>query len=306
MKKLVCTLLALVMLLNLCACGSADKDDVSAQQPATSENTEEPKQKDEEKKSDTTQSFIDAINVETATEKGICGADLTWYYLDNVLVIKGTGAMTNYEVFINNAPWDEKDLEDDIHWVIIDEGITSIGDLAFCGEEYALLSKVVLPSTLETIGDSAFASCTSLASIEIPDGVTYIGDGAFWRTALTEVTIPGNVTYIGSGAFGETQITEITIPDNVKAFGPNVGAVESIVIPANITALFEFGNNISTITFEGNAPTMDLSTWSEGTAIAGLPAENSERPQSEITIYYSGSGFEPYIEACPGYNWVKK
>lgn len=245
MKKLVCALLALVMLLSLCACGSADKDGVSPQQPVTSGDTEKPEQDEVEKKSDTTQEFIDAINVETATEKGVCGTDLTWYYLDNVLVIKGTGAMTDYEAFVNNAPWDKKDLEDDIHWVLIEEGVTSIGNAAFDGAGgYELLSKIVLPSTLETIGDSAFYSCHALSSITIPKNVVYIGDGAFWEKTMTEIVI------------------------------------------------------------EGDAPEMCLD--STGTALIGLPGANSERPQSEITIYYSGSGFEPYIEACPGYNWVKQ
>ena len=39
----------------------------------------------------------------------------------------------------------------------------------------------VIPSTVTYIDDSAFAGCTSLKSIEIPDNVVTVGDGAFFN-----------------------------------------------------------------------------------------------------------------------------
>ena len=56
-------------------------------------------------------------------------------------------------------------------------------------------------SICATIGNWAFANCTSLTNIIIPNSVTSIGDGAFNSTSLTGVTIPDNVTSIGDGAF---------------------------------------------------------------------------------------------------------
>ena len=52
------------------------------------------------------------------------------------------------------------------------------------------------------LANSAFDGCTSLASIEIPDSVTSIGDFAFWYcTSLTSIEIPDSVTSIGDRAF---------------------------------------------------------------------------------------------------------
>ena len=52
------------------------------------------------------------------------------------------------------------------------------------------------------IGDYAFAECSSLTSVTIPDSVTTIGFGAFAVcSSLTSVTIPDSVTTIGNGAF---------------------------------------------------------------------------------------------------------
>ena len=61
---------------------------------------------------------------------------------------------------------------------------------------------MTIPSTVTTIGDNAFAHCSSLTSMTIPSSVTTIGDSAFAScTSLTSVMIPSSVTIIGYGAF---------------------------------------------------------------------------------------------------------
>ena len=68
---------------------------------------------------------------------------------------------------------------------------------------------VVIPSSVTnngttysvtSIGDRAFAYCSSLTSVTIPNSVTSIGDAAFLDcSGLTSVTIPNSVTSIGGG-----------------------------------------------------------------------------------------------------------
>lgn len=224
MKKFTALLLAFILVIGLTACGSG----TGAGNGTGSGNTSTGGI------SKSSQEFIDALNAENAEEKGVCGADLTWYYKDNVLVIKGTGTMNDYDYFREiEAPWYDKGLMNKVHWLIIEDGATYIGDEAFSG--IGSLSKVELPSTIETIGDGAFAHCDSLSSITIPSSVKELGDSAFSCISLTSVT------------------------------------------------------------FEGDAPKME-----EADSIF----DNYELEQ--LTVTYSGSGFEPLIEAYPEINWVKK
>lgn len=64
------------------------------------------------------------------------------------------------------------------------------------------LSEVKIPSSVKTIGDSAFYNCSSLNELTIADTVKTICDAAFYGcTGLTKVTIPASVNYIGEYTF---------------------------------------------------------------------------------------------------------
>jgi hypothetical protein len=72
-----------------------------------------------------------------------------------------------------------------------------------------------LPVT--AIANNAFAFCTGITSITLPEGVTEIGYGAFaFCTDLASITIPATVTAIGGDAFAScTSLVSITIPASV-------------------------------------------------------------------------------------------
>ena len=74
-----------------------------------------------------------------------------------------------------------------------------------------LVTDLVIPNSVTSIGDSAFEDCTGLNSITIPNSVTSIGDFAFCSCkGLTSVTIGNSVTSIGNDAFrGCTGLTSI-------------------------------------------------------------------------------------------------
>ena len=81
------------------------------------------------------------------------------------------------------------------------------------------VKKIVIEEGVTSIGNSAFAYCRGLISITIPDSVTSIGEWAFdGCTSLPSITISSSVTSIGAYAFSKcSSLTSITIPDSVTS-----------------------------------------------------------------------------------------
>ena len=133
-----------------------------------------------------------AINIGASAASGTTG-DCTWSLDDaGVLTISGNGTMGDYT---DCGPWGTSITE-----VIIEDGVTSIGDSAFynCND----LKYLTIGDNVTTIGDHAFYDCDSLYSVDIPGSVTTIGDYAFvTTTAYLHIKVPYTVVNIGESAF---------------------------------------------------------------------------------------------------------
>lgn len=82
--------------------------------------------------------------------------------------------------------------------------VTKIGSMAFA--DCSKLKAVELPDTITCIEEMAFFGCESLTSIVLPDSVTYIGKSAFLYCELASLYIPDSVTEIGDHAFDDSLI----------------------------------------------------------------------------------------------------
>ena len=205
-----------------------------------------------------------------------CGDNATWEYDEatKTLTISGTGDMTDWTLLGSDVPWADKAA--DIEKVVINSGITSVGDLAFRG--CTALTSVTIPSGVTSIGDGAFSG-SGLTSVTIPDGVTSIGDAAFSDSGLTSVTIPDSVTSIGNSAFQNcTSLTSITIPKNVNSIGGEA---------------FDGCTNLETVTFKGATPPATMGNE----VFKGCSSDLTITvPEGKADDYKNADGFEDLSE----------
>ena len=178
------------------------------------------------------------------------------------MTIRGTGPMENYDFLsYRDMPW--RDAIPKIKRLIVDDGVTSLGDCVlhgFDGEHDAeSLEEVTLPEGLTYLGNYAFFGAAKLKSITLPSTLTTIGLAAFDECAgLTDITIPSNVKTIKEGAFGGTGLTSVTIPDKVETLGQGVfkscTQLTSINIPKSVKSMgaemFGYCDALTCITFE--------------------------------------------------------
>ena len=212
-------------------------------EPTQPEETTEPTQPEEttepttpmEGTVDSAETTTDAMNAVVGSGK--CGDNVFWSYNSNgELRITGYGPMEDYSDD-DYAPWDYYGIKK----VVIESGVTSIGNNAFAYLEDASIYSVTIPSTVTRIGDWAFAGCEILTQITIPASVTELGVGAFAESGLTSVTIPSGVKHISNQLFnGCAYLSEVTLPDGLLTIGEyaffdcELGAID---LPDSLTTI---------------------------------------------------------------------
>lgn len=214
----------------------------------------------------------------TVVKSGSIGDRITWTLdSEGVLRIDGTGAIPDYGDPHHGgpkSPFYQLNLNNNVHTLIVGEGITSIGNYAF-GE--MRFSGAVLPSTVERIGDYAFYYCQSLRSVQLPEGLKSIGVCAFCKcsgllfirlpdslsaieesafldaTKLMGVDLGKGLETIGPSAFQSCKLQYVAIPDSVKtiadyAFSSNNGLTE-ITLGTGITSIkaHSFPNTVKAV-----------------------------------------------------------
>ena len=103
---------------------------------------------------------------------------------------------------------------------VLENGLHMVGSYGISNNAY--LTDVKMASTVQYLKNNAFSECTALESIELPEGLLYIGNQAFQGDPLKSVDLPDSVKYVGTQAFeslkydystGSTVITYVGAPE---------------------------------------------------------------------------------------------
>ncbi len=178
------------------------------------------------------------------------------------------------------------------------------GDLYLNGKS---VTNLVIPDGVTEIGDRAFCGCNSLKSVTIPDSVTSIGNYAFYYCdSLTSVTIPYSVTTIGNYAFEDCYLlTSITIPDGVTTIGDRAfcgcDSLESITIPYSVTtigdmAFYSCGKLREVYCKRTTPPSIGEDAFSHNAYIRRIYV-----PTASVNAYKSALNWSDYSSVINGY-----
>lgn len=249
---------------------------------------------------------------------GNCGypneEDVTWEFDNGLLTFTGTGAIKTYSTEDPRAyPWYSHN--EDVQFVIIDEGITNIPAWAFA--MYENLVSISIPSTLKTIGWAALEE-TKLWNIWLPEGLETIEAYAFMMTQFSTISIPSTVTEIGERAFGYCDnLTSVgcyaTVPPTLgsNAFGDS--NIETVYVASAKVDTYksaegwsEFGDKIQSPagycgpngSDEDEDDDVTKATWAFDMVTRTLTIEGTKmgqfnRPWESAGMGGSGGGFNP-------------
>ena len=180
------------------------------------------------------------IDIEASAFKG--DTSLTEVYIP--LNIQNATVRYTYNTSSNIA-WGIFDGCKSLSTVNFAEGTEHIHSGMFAGSG---LRAVVLPDTINQIGEYAFANCVSLETVELSEELTEIKEFAFSAcTALTGIDFTEKITTIGKGAFrNDTALTDVYIPLSVQT--------GSVMYSYNNDSkrawgIFEGCKNLTTVTF---------------------------------------------------------
>ena len=221
--------------------------------------------------------FLLPEKAQAVETSGTCGENATWSFDEatGTLTISGSGAMYNWS---KNEMNEWFDLANRIKHIVVDEGITTIGDGAFarCGA----LETISLPSTLTSIGAWSFDNCRRLAQIDIPESVVAIGASAFYNcVSLKEFVFPKGV-----------EVVEYNVLENV-------GNIDRLVIPSNIKEIrsqaLKGCYSLTLVEFQGDAPIIGKDAFKDVAFTALYPADNSTWTEDVFQNYEGLIGWYP-------------
>ncbi len=126
--------------------------------------------------------------------------------------------------------------------IVVPDGVTKIADKVFSDKGRILLLSVKLPEGLTEIGDEAFYGQYYNESVNFPQSLKKIGESAFCQNSLVNIRLPDSIEYIGEQAFSlNRRLTTVVLPSNLTEIFDETFSycfeLRSIFVPESVTKI---------------------------------------------------------------------
>lgn len=245
-------------------------------------------------------------------DSGYCGGEgdgtnLTWKLdSEGTLTISGKGKMADFihdgnDSFGSKQPWIEHKYS--IRKLVLGSGITSIGAEAFCSGTSMLWQELEIPDGVTSIGDNAFSNTYFYGTLKIPDSVVSIGDYAFASCGNFNgsLTIPDSVVSIGDYAFydctgfsGDLNIGDGVVKIGERAF-EDCGFTGSLNIGSSVSTIgwgaFEHAKFTGSLTIPDSVTDIGFQAFYECTGFNGSLSIGAGIKELAHYVFYGCTGF---------------
>ena len=122
--------------------------------------------------------------------------------------------------------------------VLGDTPVTKIADRAFWGNKN--ITSITLPEGISSIGELAFCHCTALQAVSLPNSLKTIGEISFAENEMvTTITIPSGVAVIENGAFRNCErLTSILVDEDNGYFS----SIDGNLFTKDGTKIIQYAN----------------------------------------------------------------
>lgn len=173
--------------------------------------------------SETVSSLLGVVEAHAAVLNTWDSYNTTVEYDGTTITVKakpGTnGMMSDYTSSSHPAWISNTTISNSVTRVVIEEGVTRIGNEAFKG--MTNMAEVSLPKGTAVIGINAFNKCMKLSTVNVLGNITST-PSSFQPGTITQVNIAEGVTELGNYLmYGQINLVNITLPSTLKKIGSN-------------------------------------------------------------------------------------
>ena len=233
MKKFITFILCALCVFALFSCADNKNADGTNETAGTTEQVSQNTspdvtEKENQNSAGTEQKKLEKNPIPAGAAENACGENLTWSFDSETKVLTISGS---------GDMWD---------FVELNEETGGYRSVSRPWKKYQYrVESIVISDGVTSIGDHAFWDFRSVKSVSIPDSVKKIGRNAFAECyVLTSIKIPQGVTRIEDVTFDNCyKLANIEIPDSVTSIGncafEDCNDLVSIYIPASVTSIGE-------------------------------------------------------------------